>query len=193
MKEFSFPSEEMLETAFARTPKYMYPNKIPQAVVFEGILSDDLCDEMIADVLQEEPYKFDHCGAETREVLAPFPSSLDALLMLTLRTNIENWNYIVDPGGVAWMQTYEVDGDYQLHTDSFPGQMRKLTAVAMLSDPHDYVGGELQIQAYPLTYHIPRTRGTVVVFLPWLPHEVTKVHSGVRRTINLGLWGPPFR
>lgn len=193
MREFSFPSENEMYDASRRTPKYMYPNKIPQAVVFEGVLSDSLCDEMVEDMLKEEPYEFQHCGAKTREVLAPFPSSLDALLMLTLRTNIENWNYIVDPGGVAWLQTYETEGDYQLHTDTFPGQMRKLTAVAMLSDPNDYVGGELQIHMYPRTCRVPRTRGTVVIFQPWLLHEVTRVDAGVRRTINLGLWGPPFR
>ena len=84
-------------------------------------------------------------------------------------------------------------GGYGMDVDAVAGQTRKLTAVAMLTPPTEYAGGDLELHTPEETFLIPRTQGTIVVFQPWIHHQVTKIHSGVRQTINFGFWGPPFR
>lgn len=72
-------------------------------------------------------------------------------------------------------------------------ETRKLTAVAMLSDPDDYAGGELVFTIGSAPYRVPFERGTVVVAPGWILHEVQPVTAGRRVTAVLHAYGPPFR
>jgi PKHD-type hydroxylase len=107
--------------------------------------------------------------------------------------NDQNFGYDLNDGITAWLQTYETGDAYALHRDGELGQSRKLTAVAMLSHPNEYLDGELLLYIHPYKFVVPKTQGTVVIFPPWVLHEVTPVTGGLRQTINMAFWGPTFR
>lgn len=191
MKLETYPSREELEARASAVPEFMRPNEIPYAAVLEGYLSKRQC-EMISDKLgQIEPYEFPVCGAETRE--CEWDPTLDPIEEATRYLNWIYWSFDLDPGQYSWLQTYESGGAYRRHQDGAPGQMRKLTAVALLSEADAYQGGDLILHYPPRAHVIPRTQGTIVVFPGWLEHEVLKVKTGLRQTVNMGFWGPPFR
>jgi hypothetical protein len=190
-KLLTFPSETALERAEAGTPEFMRPNQVPYAVCLEGILRDEECDAIQETLMHVDPYVVKGCGAVTREIVAA--PCLD--IIETAARNMNDWyfKYDLDPGQHSWLQTYGVDGDYHRHMDGTPGQMRKLTAVALLSHPLSYDGGRLTMYVEPKHFNVPKTRGTVVVFQHWVEHDVSPVTSGERQTINMGFWGPPFK
>jgi PKHD-type hydroxylase len=79
------------------------------------------------------------------------------------------------------------------YTQGAIGFSRKLTSVILLTDPSEYEGGALSLLIYPELIDIPKTRGTMVVFPSWLLHQVSPVENGIRQTLNVGFYGPPFR
>jgi predicted 2-oxoglutarate/Fe(II)-dependent dioxygenase YbiX len=190
---YTIPRAERLEELKSIVPDYMRPNNIvPQAVVGVGVLTADECDRIIEATMQEEVYSFHGCNAETRECSRPLHHSLNPIVSFTMRTNHQYFGFRLDPEPAAWLQTYTKSDSYQIHADSMPAQIRKLTTVALLSDPNDYSGGELRVIPWPEYETIPKQRGTLVTFPAWMLHEVLPVTGGVRQTINLGYWGPPF-
>lgn len=192
-KTYTWPSKQVLDRKAKETAKFMHPNALPYAVIVEGYLSNEQCDKIVEELMQVEPYKFSGCGAVTRECPRPHHKVLNPMVDLSSMVNEAFWSYFIDEGPGAWLQTYSKDGVYQLHTDTSPGQSRKLSAVLMLTDPSEYEGGDLILWSPPASCAVPRTRGTVVVFQPWIQHEVTAIVKGQRQTINLGFWGPPLR
>lgn len=194
MNGYTLPPAHEVEALTLAAKDWQHPAANPYAVVCEAVLSPATCDELVRIGEREGGYNVARCGATTRQYETHHAPYLASLRRQAERTNDQTWGYRVD-NMRAWLQTYEPGGDYKLHMDAAPGQSRKLTAVLMLTDPDDYDGGDLIIRAVPgvAEYRIPRTRGTVVVFQPWLLHEVTRVTRGRRQTVNLGLWGPPLR
>lgn len=190
---YTYPGTRHLEAYERNTPEYMHPNKIPQAAIATGYLTDIQCEAISSELQEIEHYVRSGCGAETREVPRPLPTVLDPMVIFARQVNDIFWKHKIDNEPGAWMQTYQTGGNYQLHTDASPGQVRKLTAVAMLTEPARYAGGDLELIDVQVPVPIPRARGTIVVFPPWMPHRVTPIESGVRQTINMGFWGPPFR
>ncbi|MEI6282750.1 MAG: 2OG-Fe(II) oxygenase [Alphaproteobacteria bacterium] len=87
------------------------------------------------------------------------------------------------------------NGHYDWHVDIGPGQLsnRKISIVVPLTDPSEYDGGEFQVfhDSEPATIAMPL--GRIVAFPSYLPHRVTPVTRGVRRTMALWVSGPPFR
>jgi hypothetical protein len=189
----TIPSRQRLEEAASVTPTHMHPNTLPSAVVLKEALSPEECDAILDSYRDVDPYSFAGCGAMTREKSSPLSAALKPLTEVTEGLNGLFWEFLLDHSPTAWLQTYEAGGKYALHTDATPGQSRKLTAVLMLSDHTNYVGGSLEMRIEPRSYSVSRTRGTVVVFPAWMPHEVTPITRGVRQTINLGYWGPTFK
>lgn len=193
-KLYTIPSQTAIDRSLAQVPDYMRPNKIPNAAVISGVIADSECDLILERAMETEPYSFKQCGAETRELpREPIDESMRPFAEVVQTLNQVFWKYDLDPDPAAWLQTYSEGSDYKLHTDTAPAQMRKLSAVLMLSDNDAYDGGNLRLRLEPRWFPIVKTRGTIVVFQPWVPHEVTPVTRGTRQTINLGFWGPPFR
>ena len=72
--------------------------------------------------------------------------------------------------------------------------VRKLSFVLQLSDPDSYEGGNLQLlDEAGKSYFAPRKRGTVVLFDSRTMHRVTKVRSGLRKSIVGWTVGPRWK
>jgi hypothetical protein len=172
---------------------YMGPNNLPFAVINERYLSDGQCNNILTTMAKIEPYKMGVCGGVTKEMSVPWMFGLRPVEDLVRHVNAEFWQYDLFDETKAWMQTYNTNDSYLFHMDGAPGQMRKLTAIVILSDPEDYTGGTLQFYSAPEYFTPEQKRGTVIVFPHWLLHNVETITSGTRQTINMGFWGPPFR
>ncbi|MGE3727369.1 MAG: 2OG-Fe(II) oxygenase [Candidatus Sericytochromatia bacterium] len=88
---------------------------------------------------------------------------------------------------------YEPSGFYAPHSDLGQGETssRKLSAVALLSPPESYSGGELVF--YPRFAPCSREQGTLFLFPAYLMHEVKPVSSGQRYTLVTWVHGPCLR
>ena len=63
---------------------------------------------------------------------------------------------------------------------------RKISASIMLTDPQEYEGGEFEIVLNgqvnnPLS--LKPKKGDVIFFASWMPHRVTPVKSGIRKSV----------
>lgn len=73
-------------------------------------------------------------------------------------------------------------------------KVRKLSIVIQLSSPDDYEGGNLElIDGNNNRFVAPRLRGSVILFDSRTRHRVTKVRSGVRKSIVGWAIGPRWR
>lgn len=91
------------------------------------------------------------------------------------------------------------NGKYDWHHDTFWGNPsrydRKISVVIQLSDPEDYEGGEFE---FDTQYEQPNKvelmkKGTVIAFPSFIPHRVTELTSGVRKSLVGWIEGPKFR
>jgi PKHD-type hydroxylase len=72
--------------------------------------------------------------------------------------------------------------------------IRKLSVVVQLSDPDDYVGGNLQLLDEKNILHVaPRRRGTIIFFDSRMRHRVVKVKKGHRKTLVGWVSGPRWK
>lgn len=188
----TFPTLDELDEMNMKTPEYMCPNSLPYAAIGDGWLSDAECDAILEKYKDVKPYEFPHCNAITRECGRPLDQVLDPMQNFARKMNDRLWKYDLRSSG-AWLQTYKNGNSYQRHTDTVPGQNRKLTAVLMLTNQNSFDGGALQLWSWPDYYTPTMSRGTIIVFQPWVVHAVAEVYRGTRQTINMGFWGPNFR
>ena len=110
----------------------------------------------------------------------------DQTYQYDLRGFSENFQYTVYHGSEG--------GHYDWHVDHGPLAVpRKLSMTVQLTDPSEYQGCELQFCAGGDIEIAPRERGTVVAFPSYVPHRVTPVISGTRRSLVVWTTGPKFR
>lgn len=188
-----FPSTDVMGKEAEKTPEYMRPDRKAHGIIGVDLLSSAQCDDILEVCAKIEPYQFGRCGAITRELPRPLDTALWPIEQFARNINTFFYGYDLDPESGAWLQTYETGNYYEVHTDGSPVQSRKLTAVAFLSHPEDYEGGEIKFYTPPTVWSFKPTRGSVIVFQPWLQHSVEMITHGLRQTINLGIWGPPFK
>lgn len=115
-------------------------------------------------------------------------------------TSMVNYDYFM----------YEIDGfenfqytiykaknkqHYDWHIDAgnvYSKYDRKISATIVLTDPDDYEGGEFQCVLHgrvdePMT--IKPKRGDAVFFASWMPHRVTPVTKGTRKSLVCWVMG----
>lgn len=93
------------------------------------------------------------------------------------------------------------EGFYDWHADSYTTiennidlrLPRKMSLTIQLSDPDDYEGGDLEINAGGRIIKAPRTLGLAVAFPSYQLHRVTPVTKGTRRSLVVWITGPRFR
>ena len=85
-------------------------------------------------------------------------------------------------------------GKYGTHIDRITGGLtRKLSFTLQLSDPADYVGGDLQLHLGDDPLKMNREQGYVAVFPSYVLHEVTPVTEGTRYSLVSWITGAPFK
>ena len=86
-------------------------------------------------------------------------------------------------------------GHYNWHVDMgvHNPEPRKISLSLQLSDPADYEGGRLVIEAGDGAYPAETARGTVIAFPSYVLHRVSPTESGVRKSLVTWVAGPEFR
>jgi len=186
-------------------------------VYYSSALSDEWCDYVIKNAKENyspeegvmvlgNTQKVDHSGRKS--LLRWLNTSTEANISQTLwyyanLVNREKFNF--DIRYLTEIQFTEYQGDktqpakYDYHQDviwnSNCAAHRKISIIIQLSDPLEYVGGDLEFE---LTSPQPsaselRKRGTVIVFPSFLTHRVTGVTSGTRYSLVSWIEGGPWR
>ncbi len=130
------------------------------------------------------------------------------------------WNFQWDWAETAQFTIYKPGEYYNWHYDCFPepyknndnnrnyaGKIRKLSVTVLLSDPKDYVGGELEfdygekeislskkgktLESYVDTCRAS-TKGSVIVFPSHIYHRVKPIIKGTRYSLVIWCLGWPF-
>lgn len=131
----------------------------------------------------------------------PFDSKwewvIDRIMNQVIEANDAIWNFdlksIIDN-----IQYTEYDGNgghYDWHMDIGPGTIshRKVSIVVQLSDPSEYVGGDLELKPGCTDLVIPRGKGNVVIFPSFLLHRVVPLVSGNRKSLVLWVGGDHYK
>ena len=86
-------------------------------------------------------------------------------------------------------------GHYNWHVDAGPHnpEPRKISFSLQLSDPADYDGGRLVLEAGDGAYVAEASRGAIIAFPSYVLHRVTPTISGVRKSLVTWVSGPEFR
>tara|TARA_R110000868_G_scaffold387475_2_gene656075 strand:- start:601 stop:1188 length:588 start_codon:yes stop_codon:yes gene_type:complete len=131
----------------------------------------------------------------------PFDSKwewvIDKIMSQVTEANSAIWNFelksIID--NIQYTEYEGNGGHYDWHLDIGPGSIshRKISIVIQLSDPNDYVGGDLQIMTGSEYTTIPRGKGNVVVFPSFLLHRVVPLTSGNRKSLVLWVGGDHYK
>lgn len=92
--------------------------------------------------------------------------------------------------------TYRKGAFYKTHVDVYwetgeetPVYDRKLSISIQLNDPSQFEGGDLIIN----NQVVKLRKGQIVVFPSYVPHEVTKVTKGIRKSLVAWIWGSRWR
>lgn len=131
----------------------------------------------------------------------PFDSKwewvIDKIISQVTEANNTIWNFdlssIID--NIQYTEYEGNGGHYDWHMDIGPGSIshRKISIVVQLSDPNDYVGGDLQIMTGSEQITVPRGKGTVVIFPSFLLHKVVPLTSGNRKSLVLWVGGEHYK
>ena len=86
-------------------------------------------------------------------------------------------------------------GHYGWHVDLGGNDVepRKISLSLQLTDPSNYQGCELEVEAGNGCYVAERARGTLIAFPSYVLHRVTPIESGTRKSLVIWVAGPTFR
>ncbi len=131
----------------------------------------------------------------------PFDSKwewvIDRIMTHVIEANNTIWkfdlNSIID--NIQYTEYEGNGGHYDWHLDIGPGKIshRKISITIQLSDPEEYVGGDLQIMTGSEYTTVPRGKGTVVIFPSFLLHRVVPLTSGNRKSLVLWVGGDHYK
>lgn len=83
---------------------------------------------------------------------------------------------------------------YDWHIDKgFMTPSRKLSVSIQLSDPSEYVGGDLELSFGRTPQKAPKERGFCTFFPSYVLHRVRPVTQGTRYSLVAWVSGPPFK
>lgn len=110
-----------------------------------------------------------------------------------------HFNFRVDYFKDLQYSEYASDGHYGWHTDTvFNGEdddktrQRKISFTLQLNDPSEYEGGAFETFYNGENQEVELQRNTAVFFPSYLPHQVTPVTKGVRKSLVGWIYGPLF-
>lgn len=190
--------------------------------VHQGFLTPRQCARATAHGFDAEPVEAEVIGVDGADSgaldvdirrsatswIAPHASTEWLFTKLAKLAEKANRSYGFDLTGFAedvQFTVYDAPGSfYTWHQDGLDGMLadRKLTIVVQLSDPGDYVGGELQffdvVESYDRDELVEFStwtamQGTAIVFPSFEHHRVLPVIEGRRCSLVAWVAGPPFR
>lgn len=103
-------------------------------------------------------------------------------------TGCEAFQYTVYEAGNA--------GEYKWHIDTMrlpDNCVRKISMSLLLSDPSEFEGGRLILAPSGVPLVAEERKGRAVFFPSWVPHCVTPVTKGVRRSLVIWTHGAMFK
>lgn len=81
-------------------------------------------------------------------------------------------------------------GHFDWHSDTGPTAMRRKLSISIpLSDPSEYEGGEIQLNAGGKLLAPAQVQGKLIIFPSWVVHRVTPVTKGRRYSMVLWIHG----
>lgn len=125
----------------------------------------------------------------------------EKLMSLAAIANKEMWGFDLHTAPEA-IQYTEYDsnelGHYGWHMDIGPGEpsLRKVSITVQLSEADEYEGGDLQIWMggdMDEAATGARGAGNVIIFPSYMPHRVSPVTKGIRRSFVLWLGGEHYK
>lgn len=132
-----------------------------------------------------------------------FKFLFDSLWSTALQANKDFFNFHITK--LDYIQLAEYDesyqGEYKEHRDVFfinddPFFHRKLSCVVQLSDPHSYIGGDLEFTDHGIpspNQEDIKQQGSIIFFPSLLYHKANKVTKGKRYSIAAWFDGPKWR
>lgn len=143
-----------------------------------------------------------HYSAETRECEVSFlPSNhwVEGILYThaVYANECAKWNYDISKCSPVQLTKYTKGNYYDWHCDdglispSESPEMRKLSAVLLLSDPAEYTDGGLLIDGYE--GNVIGNQGDLIVFPSFVRHKAVEVTGGTRMTAVGWIMGPRFK
>lgn len=119
------------------------------------------------------------------------------------KINSKYYSFDIYPLEMIQYTIYDEEGShYDWHWDIFVGNeldnlkaqsQRKMSAILQLVEPSEYDGGVLEIAPSGVIKEIPRQQGYMSIFPAFVPHRVTPVTSGLRKTLVAWFVGPDWR
>jgi len=120
----------------------------------------------------------------------------DKIADYAIEANKEMWKFDIwgYHDSLQYTNYYGNGGHYDWHADLGPGiSNRKLSVVLQLSNPEDYVGGDLQMNIGSQILTVPREYGLLCFFPSFVLHRVTPLTSGHRISLVTWLCGANLR
>lgn len=183
---------------------------LPLMTVVERAFAPEECDQIVAMGNSRTliPGKVNNSGAPDNIALArnaevgsfPLESGFrwiyERMINLALGVNQQSLGFELEDTEELQFLAYGPGQHYDWHVDIGPNELsrRKLSAVAVLSSPAAYDGGELEFQFGDRPEVTNRNQGSMVVFPSYVLHRVRPVSRGRRFSLALWLRGArPFR
>ena len=167
-----------------------------QVFVKENVLSPEMCDKIVnfgnnnvTPGVNKYPGLF---NISFHACLLPLNHEAHILLEDTWNEISKNLNIPIDFVEPYELKKYTSDDFFETHTDNYryheDGIDRKITMSIQLSDEQDFGGGALAVLNKPrLT-----SKGSIVAFPSFFPHEVKPITSGTRWSLIGWAWGKDF-
>lgn len=119
---------------------------------------------------------------------------------LAAKINFDKFQLDLDVFDGFQFTRYKQDQHYDWHTDTMntppDGKFRKLSMIAMLTDPQEYEGGDVLFAPDGGVERVARWRpkkGDILAFYSHTPHKVEPVTSGRRITLVTWVKGDKLR
>ena len=123
----------------------------------------------------------------------------DRIRKLVTETNINIWNYnLYDFGEPIKFLEYneKYNSHLKIHNDigNVRGweSFRKLTIIVQLTDENTYEDCNLMIQNSDKLVTTNKNQGSIIIFPSFMMHQVTPITKGIRHSLVLWAYGPPF-
>lgn len=186
-------------------PPYMY-----EPVYTDAFFTDEQCAEVIriGESLKKEPAKVGNTTGNLNEEIRRSnvswigpehaPKEFFAYIESLVQDNNEKF-FKFDIIGMESLQYSVYDsaymGHYSWHTDTSKnnGDMRKISISILLSDPSEYEGGRFLFNQFGTVTDAYEKKGRAILFPSWIPHCVTPVKRGVRKSLVGWVVGPNLK